>query len=813
MKKGWKTDTLSERKIRSSVSGMKIMIKLLTLENLSAFSSDAVYKICLSLERFGMTDESILSYPTEDALFYAADTYLSAGDEVIVAAEPNGYNAVKKDLLSYLSLDSYSSPEIAQCIAMNSGWEENDFDAQAMCTVAEKSICHLSDDGLYCGFSINVQNGRLTFLPLDFVRLDGILASLIDNCLDPKPQEDEPQDFDTNAGQIPDLAQENPYDFSEPVSKMVYSLMQLDRKLAIATGEATMWIYNLYDKIDGLSDVVNFVEIVDEEEGEQPEESEEKQSAESTQGDEVQTGYDDEDSDAPNQVGEASFDEPSSDENAPQESADTETPDEQEKESVSAKTIRFAREAMRNTESDFGAAISDVYTSENEDGTTNYFAFVAIADKKGAKAKKINTVSYEDAKLLLPHCITVLSETVCQKVDAISASLNPDGSDASANGGKSEEKKISKGMIAFAVAIFAVAIISPIIILSVIASGGRTNNDTTTTLPFNQVLLPTDQNTTAADLTAATADIFGTSAQQEETSNAIFAPMEPTAADVSVITTTPPVSSTKGTFTFYVFGYGHGVGLSQTGANALAAQGWSFAQILANYYYGATLVSGDTYPEKINYSGSDYTTREFLAGALNAEMGDSFNNEALKAQAIAIYTFAKYYGYKVDSSGTAYKTGASQKIYGIVDDIIKNGFYIAYNGQTALTPFHATSEGKTTSYKNAWPNAGVEVLYLAGGRPSPNESSVENFKTPVTMTSDEFKSLVESKGLGISCSGDPATWISIISHDTAINENIGYVSTINVGGKLMSGNEFRNKVMDGKIRSHCFTVVYTPSLS
>ena len=71
------------------------MIRLLTLENLSAFSSVAVYKICLSLERFSMTDENILSYPTQEALFYAVDTYLSAGDEVIVAAEPSGYNAMK----------------------------------------------------------------------------------------------------------------------------------------------------------------------------------------------------------------------------------------------------------------------------------------------------------------------------------------------------------------------------------------------------------------------------------------------------------------------------------------------------------------------------------------------------------------------------------------------------------------------------------------------------------------------------------------------------------------------------------------------
>ena len=777
------------------------MIRLLTLENLSAFSSDAVYKICLSLERFSMTDENILSYPTQEALFYAVDTYLSAGDEVIVAAEPSGYNAMKKELLSALALSSYSCPEIAQSIAMSSDNQDNSFDMQAMCTIAENSTCHISPDGLYSGFSVNALNGRLTYIPLDFSRLDTILLSFIDNCLDPKPAEPEPTEEKGTEPTSDSAKAENPYDFSEPVSKMVYSLMQLDRRLAIATGEATMWIYNLYDKIDGLSDVVNFVEIIDETEPEQDKEETDEQEVSSP---------DEEPSESVSPESEAS-------------SSDEQPAEPKEKESISAKTIRFAREAMRNTDSDFGAAISDVYTSENEDGTTNYFAFVAIADQKGAKAKKINTVNYEDAQLLLPHCVTVLSETVCQKVDAIASSLSLDEENVSNGGEKGEEKKLSKGMIAFAVIIFAIAIISPIIILTSIASGGRSDKDTTTA-PVNQVLLPTDQ-TTVADIfgtTVQTPDMFGTSPSGQTptagTSDAIFAPAaEPTAADISVATTAPVVSSTKGTFTFYVFGYGHGVGLSQTGANALAAQGKSFAEILANYYYGAILVSGDTYPEKINYKGSDYSTRDFLAGALAAEMGDSFNHEALKAQAIAIYTFAKYYGYQLNENHVAYKTGASEKMYSVVDEIIKNGFYIAANaqGETALTPFHATSAGKTTSYRNVWGNQtnGVELTYLAGGRPSPDESSVQDFKTVVTMTSDEFKSLAESKNLGISCSGDPATWISIISHDTAINENIGYVSSVNVGGVIMSGNDFRTKVMDGRIRSHCFTVVYTPSAS
>ena len=43
-------------------------------------------------------------------------------------------------------------------------------------------------------------------------------------------------------------------------------------------------------------------------------------------------------------------------------------------------------------------------------------------------------------------------------------------------------------------------------------------------------------------------------------------------------------------FVFTVYGYGHGVGMSQHGANLLAEEGMDYAQILAHYYPGTELV-------------------------------------------------------------------------------------------------------------------------------------------------------------------------------------------------------------------------------
>ena len=45
-----------------------------------------------------------------------------------------------------------------------------------------------------------------------------------------------------------------------------------------------------------------------------------------------------------------------------------------------------------------------------------------------------------------------------------------------------------------------------------------------------------------------------------------------------------------GTFTFTPLGYGHGVGLSQYGADYLARQGSDYRAILEHYYTGASVV-------------------------------------------------------------------------------------------------------------------------------------------------------------------------------------------------------------------------------
>lgn len=48
-------------------------------------------------------------------------------------------------------------------------------------------------------------------------------------------------------------------------------------------------------------------------------------------------------------------------------------------------------------------------------------------------------------------------------------------------------------------------------------------------------------------------------------------------------------SATEDKFVFTVKGYGHGVGMSQTGANAYAKNGWNYEKILKHYYTGISI--------------------------------------------------------------------------------------------------------------------------------------------------------------------------------------------------------------------------------
>lgn len=281
-------------------------------------------------------------------------------------------------------------------------------------------------------------------------------------------------------------------------------------------------------------------------------------------------------------------------------------------------------------------------------------------------------------------------------------------------------------------------------------------------------------------------------------------------------TTTRHSSSKTGTFVFTVYGYGHGVGMSQNGASEYARRGWDYKRILLHYYNnpGISLVKDSKLPSKVTYNGKSYSLAEYLGKTAYAEVGPSAPLESIKSQMVAIYTYAKRQNFKMTTSNHAFResyAGTSSSIENAIKATL--GEYLAYYGSPAFTPYFSTAAGKTASSANVWGGSQSSYPYLAGGRTSPEG----NVKRTLTISSEELRKKVEAYNAKVDSSkritlqSNPAQWIKILEHDSARGSSCGYISSMRIGNQTMRGNAFRLNIMGAAVlRSHCFTFTYTP---
>ncbi len=267
-----------------------------------------------------------------------------------------------------------------------------------------------------------------------------------------------------------------------------------------------------------------------------------------------------------------------------------------------------------------------------------------------------------------------------------------------------------------------------------------------------------------------------------------------------------PTKPVSGTFTVVAYGYGHGVGMSQHGARVYANEGWTYDKILLHYFYSdkTKILKDEDMPETVEYGGKELDLKTYVAGSVMAEIGQSSHLEAIKAQMVAIYTYAKYYGFDVSSSTHAYREDydyKGTKIETALNEVL--GEYIDYNGKAILAVYCSSMGGKNTSAKNAW--NGTDVPYLQGGRTSPEPEST--MKRTYTFTAEEVKAMVQ-EGLGITLNDSPETWFSDIVHDKAISNSVGYIKSMKVGGQTVYGERVRTKVFRYNVRSHCLSIKY-----
>lgn len=302
----------------------------------------------------------------------------------------------------------------------------------------------------------------------------------------------------------------------------------------------------------------------------------------------------------------------------------------------------------------------------------------------------------------------------------------------------------------------------------------------------------------------------------------IFTPSDTIGMERPVYPEPPAYTPQPDSFVFINYGYGHGVGMSQYGAIAMARHGYSYAQILAHYYQGIALVR-ETIPSptSVLHTGETVDTVELLCRVVQQEIAGvtkAGDDAALQAQAVAAYTMLKSHRFRLPSKDTmAYASSMSRVRADVVAAVrAVEGVYMTYNGQLITAPFFAYSAGVTTAASTVW---GTDYPYL---RPATSYFDVEvekyaGYRSLITVDvipAAEMERYIKNYDSTILLSADHASWLQVLAHDSAVSPEIGYVSAMRIGDRVLNncaGQKLRYNILRLAIDSHCFSLIYYDS--
>ncbi len=214
-----------------------------------------------------------------------------------------------------------------------------------------------------------------------------------------------------------------------------------------------------------------------------------------------------------------------------------------------------------------------------------------------------------------------------------------------------------------------------------------------------------------------------------------------------------------------------------------------------------------------------FAERDFLIYTVASEMPASYPIEALKAQAVATYTYYTYEKARQAENSAAlqgadfsavpstfpetYSPEGLKKYWGdhydtylqtiasAVDAVY--GKQILYNDSPIFAAYHSSNAGKTESSSIVWGN---EFDYL---QPvvSSGDTLSPHYNTTVTVSDKDFAGAFPE----LSLSGDAGSWIS----GTPTVTDSGTVTSITIGGKTFTGRQVREALA---LRSACFSVTH-----
>ena len=222
----------------------------------------------------------------------------------------------------------------------------------------------------------------------------------------------------------------------------------------------------------------------------------------------------------------------------------------------------------------------------------------------------------------------------------------------------------------------------------------------------------------------------------------------------------------------------------------------------------------------INGKVQEMDLEDYIWGVVAAEMPASFQEEALKAQAVAARTYAlnkasgvtkehpdaqlcdnpaccqAYISPEQAKENWGDNAKANQKK---ITEAIKatEGQVILYQGKLIDAVFFSSAAGATLDAVEVW---GGSVPYLVSVD-SPEGEEVPGYHTEVSYTADEFRTVFQKEYPNADLQGKPSSWFGDVVRTSA-----GSVGSIEVGGVSVKGTVMRTLF---SLRSSVFTVEAT----
>lgn len=199
----------------------------------------------------------------------------------------------------------------------------------------------------------------------------------------------------------------------------------------------------------------------------------------------------------------------------------------------------------------------------------------------------------------------------------------------------------------------------------------------------------------------------------------------------------------------------------------------------------------------------------YLVGVVLAEMPVSFEEEALKAQAVVARTYArKAYetGGKHGDGSVCTQANCCQAYLSESDYLAKggtkeglakvraavtatSGYVLTYEGTLIEATYFSCSGGSTEDAAAVW---GTDLPYLQAVS-SPGEENAAHYTDTVTFTAREFQD-----ALGVSLTGRPSEWFRNVTYTDG-----GGIATMVIGEKAYKGTELRSLL---GLRSTAFSI-------